>query len=56
MLENFKKNVAQIHWPTKSAILKRTCICVVTAAVLSTVIAGWTTCIEYVVNWVLSLF
>lgn len=55
-INKFKQNLASIHWPTRKELLKDTTICVVTSAILAILIALWTAGIEYVVNFVLSLF
>lgn len=54
--EKFKQNLASIHWPARKDLLKDTTVCVVTSAVLATLIALWSSVIELVVNFVVSKF
>lgn len=54
--KKFKNNIASIHWPTKKILLRDTTMTVIVSAILATLIFGWSTLIEFGVNWVVALF
>lgn len=45
-----------IHWPNAREIVSDTFLTVSVTAVLALAISGWTRVIEYVIDWVVSLF
>ena len=55
-INNLKQNLASIHWPTRKNLLRDTNVCVITSAILATLIALWSAGIEVIVNFVISKF
>ena len=55
-LRNIKKVCGDIHWPSMKEIVSDTLLTVGVTTVLALAVGGWTNAIEYVVNWILSLF
>lgn len=53
-IEKLKQNLASIHWPARKDLLKDTNVCVITSAILATLIALWSAGIEAIVNFVVS--
>lgn len=56
IINKAKQSIKNIHWPAKKQIFADTMFSVITATILSLMISGWTQAIEYVVDWVVSLF
>lgn len=53
-LNQLKQNLSTIHWPSRKDLTKDTAVCVITSAVLATLIALWSSAIEQIVNFVVS--
>lgn len=51
-----KNSVSGIHWPSRKEIVSDTLFTVMTTVVLVLLVYGWTSGIEHIMNWVVSLF
>jgi len=56
MLSKIKNTVREIHWPSRKELIGDTIFTIVTTIILSLTVSMWTTGIEYIVDWVISLF
>lgn len=53
-LTQLKQNLTSIHWPPRKELLRDTAVCVIVSAVLSTLLALWSSAIEIIVNFVVT--
>ena len=55
-IDKIKNTIQSIHWPNTREVVSDTFLTISVTAVLALAISGWTSVIEYVIDWVLSLF
>lgn len=55
-MANVINKIKSIHWPTKRETLCDTVFTLVVVTVLSTLTLAWVSGIEFVINWIVSLF
>ena len=53
---NFKKTMRELSWPKKKDSFMDTVFVMVATVILSTMIFGWTSLIEKIISWIMSLF
>ena len=50
LVRKFKATVSNIHWPSKEEVVRDTVYVMVTTAILSLLILGWTTGIDAIIG------
>ena len=51
-----KQVVNNLHWPSFKEVVANTSFTVIVTTILALAVSGWVFCVEYIVDWVVSLF